>query len=215
METSFTKAYQFPNEDICLFKEFPHTNLALPIVIFDQPASCTCTLKLLQMHYNAYKSILTITNDYEMFYNDSKNYIRYIKYIYRFCAQNQDGDCDFVDIFNRCNITHKQKKQEVNDQDVYFIVKWLQYILLTVLQPLFSAVGLLNNLLILITVRIRRRKSCSIFQFTNTYKYTLSLAFSIVLSQFSRWLPRVLTIIARIHFIVPRFTHKNGLNMSK
>lgn len=126
METSFTQTYPFPNEDICLFKDFPHTNLALPIIIFDQPASCTCTLKWLQMYYNAYESILTITNDYEMFYNDSRNYIRYIKYIYRFCAHNQNGDCDFVDIFNRCNITHKQSNKNMNDQDVYFIVKWLQ-----------------------------------------------------------------------------------------
>jgi len=38
-----------------------------------------------------------------------ERFIDGIEHIYRFCAQNQDGECDFVDIFNRCNITHKQK----------------------------------------------------------------------------------------------------------
>ena len=31
----FNKYYTFPNEDICLFKNFPHSQLVLPLIVFD------------------------------------------------------------------------------------------------------------------------------------------------------------------------------------
>ena len=35
--------YDFPNEDICLFKDFPHRHFVLPKLYPDEKSTCTCT----------------------------------------------------------------------------------------------------------------------------------------------------------------------------
>ncbi len=42
--TSFVRTYEFPTENICLFKSFPHSQLVLPIIIQDRELNCTCTI---------------------------------------------------------------------------------------------------------------------------------------------------------------------------
>ncbi len=49
--SAFNKAYVYPSEDICLFKDFPHTRLVMPILNPFRFINCTCTLKWLQQHY--------------------------------------------------------------------------------------------------------------------------------------------------------------------
>jgi len=48
---SFDPIYEYPDEDICLFKDFPHTRLVMPILNPFRFINCTCTLKWLQQHY--------------------------------------------------------------------------------------------------------------------------------------------------------------------
>jgi hypothetical protein len=66
----FNKYYTFPNEDICLFKDFPHSQLVLPLIIFDasrfEYTDCTCSLVWLQQYYKLY------------FYNNFSQFNEYI-----------------------------------------------------------------------------------------------------------------------------------------
>jgi hypothetical protein len=44
------RIYSFPNEDICLFKNFPHSQLVLPVIVLNQIIECSCTLVWLIQH---------------------------------------------------------------------------------------------------------------------------------------------------------------------
>ena len=48
-KATFDRIYTHPNEDICLFISFPHTQLVVPIIMPGVRLECTCTLKYLQM----------------------------------------------------------------------------------------------------------------------------------------------------------------------
>ena len=52
----FNQFYTFPNEDICLFKDFSHTQLVLPLLVlnanvYNAAKECSCTLIWLVQNY--------------------------------------------------------------------------------------------------------------------------------------------------------------------
>jgi hypothetical protein len=49
--SAFSKPYVYPSEDICLFKDFPHTRLVMPLLNPFRFINCTCTLMWLQQYY--------------------------------------------------------------------------------------------------------------------------------------------------------------------
>ena len=51
---SFDSIYDYPNEDLCLFKEFPHERLVVPMIVPGKKLNCTCTLLWLQMYAQTY-----------------------------------------------------------------------------------------------------------------------------------------------------------------
>jgi hypothetical protein len=154
-DTSFVRTYEYPNEDFCLFKDFPHDQLVLPIIIASEVLTCTCTLKWLQIYYENYQPYLVVINDYEKFVNDTFNYQIRIDLLFKFC--DDKFQCDIVDLENKCNIS-KSYAITVDDVDVYFIIKWLQYILLIILQPLLASIGIINNFLIFVTLRNKEKQ---------------------------------------------------------
>jgi len=54
---SFSDVYTYPNEDICLFKDFPHHHLVFPYIFPDEKLECTCTLKWLNLFIMRFKSM--------------------------------------------------------------------------------------------------------------------------------------------------------------
>ena len=63
----FNEYYTFPNEDICLFRDFPHSQLVLPLLIFfplkfNNDEECSCTVIWLVKNYKYY------------FYNEFTNF---------------------------------------------------------------------------------------------------------------------------------------------
>ena len=52
---SFGQVYEYPDEDLCLFKDFPHKRLVLPLIVPGRNLACTCTLKWLQMYTHLYE----------------------------------------------------------------------------------------------------------------------------------------------------------------
>jgi hypothetical protein len=51
----FERVYDYPDEDLCLFKEFPHSRLVFPILMPHKSIKCTCTIMWLQMYYGIFK----------------------------------------------------------------------------------------------------------------------------------------------------------------
>jgi hypothetical protein len=154
-DTSFVQAYEYPNEDFCLFKNFPHAQLVLPVIIVSEALPCTCTIKWLQMNYADYKPIFGVVKNYEKFLNNSLVYLNQNGFLFQFCAEKYQ--CDMEELENKCNIS-KSYTETVDDVDVYFIIKWLQFILLIILQPILASIGILNNFLILVTLRNKEKQ---------------------------------------------------------
>jgi len=54
---SFDSIYEYPNEDLCLFKDFPHERLVVPMIVPGRKLNCTCSLLWLQMYARTYSLI--------------------------------------------------------------------------------------------------------------------------------------------------------------
>ena len=62
--TSFTRVYEFPNEDLCLFKYFPHNHAVLTLLDSNIQLKCTCSIYWLQFYANLYRSVLKFNSSY-------------------------------------------------------------------------------------------------------------------------------------------------------
>jgi len=51
---SFDSIYEYPNEDLCLFKDFPHERLVVPMIVPGKKLNCTCSLLWLQLYAKTY-----------------------------------------------------------------------------------------------------------------------------------------------------------------
>jgi hypothetical protein len=103
------------------------------------------------MHYRLYRSFFSLTKNYDKFINNSKQLISQVSNLFQFC---EDGEieCDFVNLFYKCEKESVKYVNEITDDDIYFTLKWLQFVLLIFLQALFGFIGLINNILVLITI---------------------------------------------------------------
>ena len=110
----FSTYYSFPNEDICLFKDFPHSQLVLPLIIYDasrfEYIECTCTLVWLQQYFKHYfYNNFTQFNEYiniEPFYKDF-----FVNETLMKCQKSEEYfnekflACNFSQRFENCNFT--------------------------------------------------------------------------------------------------------------
>ena len=166
---SFTPIYDYPNEDICLFKDFPHERQVYPVIIPGRRLACTCTLVWLQKYYYLYKSEINDDMDYDRNYRDILyTFIFEINSTFNFCP-NQDLKCDFAGQFKKCQKDSIKKEViSVNDTNILFLIKWFQFILLIILQPLFCSLGIVHNCLTILVIRNKDKKkefSHSIYKF--------------------------------------------------
>jgi hypothetical protein len=158
---SFNSMYEFPNEDACLFKDFPHEQLVYAMIQPGKVLKCTCTLKWLEMYSHLYEPAINVTNDYEKNYVEEKYLLMNLKQSYMFCF-NDSTECDFGKIFNICEkheiLLPPVKFSLDNDTNVYHFLKWLQFILLVVLQPIFCFLGIITNLLSMVCICNKNKK---------------------------------------------------------
>jgi len=162
---SFNRFYTFPDEDICLFREFPHSQLVLPLIVFfdaDKFASSeiSCTLTWLVQHYKLY-----FTNNFTK-YND---YIRMeeglretfaAEILTQFQAevvQQKLISCKFTQRFEKCDVKTVYKALPVNGLDsIKMTIKWCQYIIEVYMRTSLCVIGLITNLLTLKVIRNRK-----------------------------------------------------------
>ena len=160
---SFDTIYEYPEEDICLFRDFPHSHLVYPILKPGKQLKCTCTLAWLQMYTRFYESVANMTNDYSLNYEGSNEFMFFnVKKTFVFCS-NTTVKCDFASLFTKCDRFSFEPASTIlklnNDVDVYYLIKWLQFVLLTILQPIFALLGIINNLLTIIVIKNKRKRN--------------------------------------------------------
>jgi len=100
--TSFDSIYEYPDEDFCFFKDFPHERFVYPAIIPGKQLECTCTLYWLQSQIHKFK-ILTVS-DYAMNYDENDYSEKSSRKLFLFCNQtsfNSTG-CNFDNRLKMC-----------------------------------------------------------------------------------------------------------------
>ena len=134
----FTRIYNYPNEDICLFREFPHHRSVMPCINPGQILPCTCTLKWIQLNIRDYSNYLNLTTDYDLIinaHNEGKFDLSRKILTFNFCPNDTLVTCNFEALFNRC-VSFRAKKLSFslnNDREIYNLIRWIQFILLIIL----------------------------------------------------------------------------------
>lgn len=140
--------YYYPEEDFCLFVNFPHAQLVVTIMFrnfSDIEKTTTCTMVwLLQYVYNNYKP--------NGFLRDSPNWPNFNDYL---------KNCSLEYQVSLCNIT----QTTVVYHDAYFDsydlkvgLDWVQLILLTYMGPPISLFGVLSNSIIIAVILYNKLK---------------------------------------------------------
>jgi hypothetical protein len=95
--TSFDPIYEYPDEDICLFKDFPHDHLVYPMIVPGKKINCSCTIIWLLGYHFLYVGIKVYQYDYQENYDTTKleydNLDRSILYCVAF---------DFLENYKKC-----------------------------------------------------------------------------------------------------------------
>jgi hypothetical protein len=157
---TFYKPYTYGTEDICLFKKFPHSHLVVPILNSGNKMRCSCTIKWLQSYYYLYTEKLNLTWDFELFFEERSKPLGDVKFLFQYCGFHDDLECDFIKLFKSCSlIADKKSYHEFQDTEIFILMKWLEYIFLVILQPLFGFIGIINNSLVLVVVKNKDKKN--------------------------------------------------------
>ncbi|CAF0826340.1 unnamed protein product [Brachionus calyciflorus] len=104
-------AYDFPNEDFCYFKDFPHQKLVFPVVKYNQNLKCTCTL------------IWLIQNLKLKSFIQSKNLDEITNSVIIKCLKNLDKinkGCDFNNRLKACGSSVKTVSTKCKFDKKYF-----------------------------------------------------------------------------------------------
>ena len=164
---SFDTVYDYPDEDLCYFKNFPHHRLVYPIVVPGRNINCTCTLVWLKYYSHLYEPYsMNETSDYALNY---QNYFLYtLQLTYNFCGESFNvSACELEKRLNNCEIrlrgSYTERRALVtfrleNDLDVYYFVKFFELILLVFLQPVLCLIGILSNVGVFVIITNKSRK---------------------------------------------------------
>lgn len=127
--------YYYPDEDFCLFINFPHSQLVV-LLIYNSP-NTTCTMvSLLQYVYNNYQP-----NNLISYYEKIPNFDRYL------------NSCDLESRAKLCTISPASYHDSYFDMyDLKQGLDWAKSILLTYLGPLISLFGVLSNLMVILVI---------------------------------------------------------------
>ena len=161
--------YDYPDEDFCLFKHFPHSHMVVPIILPGIKIKCSCTLLWLIQYYNIY---FNLNNKGE--YNSGINYFyayydfyladegHIINYCHNELFNRSIADCQFEKRLSLCNGSDfNQDSTSIrfdNDTDFLYLIKWLQLVMVIILQPILSFVGIINNLITIIVIQNKHNK---------------------------------------------------------
>jgi hypothetical protein len=154
---TFTELYEYPDEDFCLFSNFPHDKLVYPLI---QPGenitiNCSCTILFLIKYKLNFENLDDwIINNNMFVYENSPNY---------YCVNHTvlANKCNFEKRLIFCKRSNfsigKTKKDHYLDfnfgLDIEFLFILLKYIIVIILNPILSIFGLLTNIFVIIVAK--------------------------------------------------------------
>lgn len=167
---SYLMLYGYPDEDLCIFINFPHSNLVYPIFNTDYNLECTCTIIwLLRYSYIYYDGLQFVPDDSNKLYRkkriliDEKS-ICINETLFKAALEK----CKFEERFNNCIIESKPYGSdmikflnffEFGLEKLIICLKWLKLILFIFTEPALCLIGLiLNIMIILVAKEISKRK---------------------------------------------------------
>jgi hypothetical protein len=169
---SFDSIYEYPNEDLCLFKNFPHNRYVYPLLMPGRQLECTCTLYWLQFNSYKYKNEIEIVDEYyqdifaDYYKDDIKVENKELKKAFLFCNSSFNlSKCEFEKKFEIC-----QSKEifdiEIDshhfsfhsDFDILYLMKCFEFVFLVILAPIFCFFGIILNLLTILVIRNKKMK---------------------------------------------------------
>lgn len=107
---SFDSIYEYPDEDLCLFKEFPHERSVYPLIVPGKRLECTCTLYWLQANILRYENEIKQTFNYNLNFQGDEQ----IKNVFIYCDALlfNSSECHFEQRFLLCKILKYNGIQE-------------------------------------------------------------------------------------------------------
>jgi hypothetical protein len=159
---SLKKSYRYPDEDICLFRQFPHTRLVVPVIVLDEAIEkCSCTLLWLLQYTRHFID----KADFHYFKDVRAEYLIENLTAKNICLKDRNfalnvAKCNFTEKFKNCllNETHITDTflHFNGNLSLFYLFKWLQYIIEVYFQPFFCVFGLITNFLSIKVIRNRR-----------------------------------------------------------
>ena len=141
-----SQIYTFPDEDFCLFLDFPHENYVYPNIYTCFYNSCTFNW------LNRYRD----------------NFENYIKNIYLKCKYIPNAKCDFEKMIEKCNKINSQNETAIanvtDEMDYYYfynknyLMEMYDFVIAIVLTPLVCVMGIFFNILNIIILKNKRFK---------------------------------------------------------
>jgi len=154
--------YDYPEQDLCYFKDFPHNKLIMPRLRPNFKTKCTCTelylIQYSQKFGEQMKYILTSvpTNYYLINYYPDVFNEKEFTHCYNESFEKTIEKCNFKKRFNLCHVKSLDRKQNnfyfyMNDWN--FLTKYSHLIFSLYLNVILSFVSILFQILILIVAK--------------------------------------------------------------
>jgi hypothetical protein len=165
---SFNPIYLYPDSDFCLFTIFPHKHLVFTALPFYYQVECTCTIRFLTNNNWMHGWLVDNTNK-DHYDISSYNYLslEIFNKTHQYCTSLSYNTslveaCDFKKMISTCitnNFTQAEPPgHQLTDTDVFYILKWLQFILLVVSKPIVCFISLISNSMTILVVKNKRKK---------------------------------------------------------
>ena len=153
-ESDLKRPYTYPDSDFCIYKDFPHSQLIAPIIILaKREIECSCTLIWIHQYWKRYfKSNLDYKDDFYPFYSFQNDTISTKEICLKGNTfKNLNQSCNFEQKFNSCKgkISTRKEVSLQGNMNLFFVFKWLQYIIEVFLRPILCFIGLITNFLTL------------------------------------------------------------------
>ena len=152
---TFSQVYIYPDEDLCLFKEFPHKQLVIPSMFTPVGVElCSCPRIWLMQNYKIYFNSTSLhTSKFRFEFEFILKNLSLIRY----CMQNFSllfDACQFDDKFKTCsNLTASNLTIDLSAYSVYFYFEWFRLVLQVYVKSFLSNLGLITNCLVMLVIK--------------------------------------------------------------
>lgn len=191
--TYYNYSYNYPDEDFCIFKNFPHRRLVLAIFNYQKyPMKCTCSKCWLIQYFDIYDRELNLSK-----YISFSYLLDYMIEILNNCTCE---NCDFNIMLEQCNISTNKIINGYNYHYTFVLFNSFNEILMIdfltqiILMPIFSIIGFafcIISIKVLNNEKIKSDLTDSLFKFADlSFKFNLGLCFLGVLSILNKCVER-------------------------